>query len=389
MLNGATRGKRTAAYVGVALLMLALIVVTMLPAGQPAERPFDFESTAPLGLAGLRLWLQELGFAVKDIGRERFVTPPDADLILVFPGQARFQKAEAQALRSWVEQGGTLALVAVDDPALEAVFGGAQGQFSFSQALTQTQPLLPDLAGEMTGLEGGRTLDLSDTEDYVAAMGFDGDATLAVRKMGRGQVWRLSAYHLLTNEQLAEEHHAAIVIALLRGLAPGGAVYFDAYHLFGPEVAAPIKTLQDWLYRTPLGWATFFALVTLAAFWVMQGRRLGPALPTIHESRRREAAEYVQAMANLQRRAHVQPMVAQHHKRRIKVGLGRPLRMEADLPDDDFVNRLAAAYPHAGEARLAQLRRVLTTLDRPTDEASLIKAAAEGDELVKSWGRGL
>jgi hypothetical protein len=387
-VNRAANGQRTriVAYAAIGLLTAALIFATVLPASQPAERPFDFDSAAPSGLAGLRLWLQELGFAVKDIRGQRFIVPPDADLILVFPGQTRFEKTETEALRSWVEKGGTLALVAVDDPNLGEAFGGAEGEFSLDDDLTQPQPLLPDLPGEMADLGGGRTLDLADAEEYALALQFDDDATLAVRKMGRGQVWRLSGYHLLTNGNLREENHAAAVIALLRATPQGGAVYFDAYHLFGPEVAASIETLQDWLYRTPLGWATVFGLLTLAVFWVMQGRRLGPALPTIHEVRRREAAEYVQAMANLQRRANVRPMVATHHKRRIKLSLGRPLHLSADLSDGEFVNRLAEAYPHMAADQLSRLRHILATLDRPADEHALIKAAAAGDDLLKAWG---
>jgi hypothetical protein len=148
-----------------------------------------------------------------------------------------------------------------------------------------------------------------------------------------------------------------------------------------------VQTLQEWLYYTPWGWALLFGLVVTAVVLLLQGRRLGPPLPAQAAVRRREAAEYVVAMANLSRRARHRDVIAQHHKRRLKRLVSRRTHIDAGLNDNDFVQQLAARTPHSPttgtEATAAQVRAALQGLDQATDERTLIEAVAAVDTLVK------
>jgi hypothetical protein len=138
-------------------------------------------------------------------------------------------------------------------------------------------------------------------------------------------------------------------------------IAFDTYHQFGvSRVGEQIATLQDWLYRTPAGWATFFAFVAVSLFLVLHGRRLGPSVVTKAERRKREAAEYVEAMASLSRHARLGQDVAHYQQQRLKRGLAR--RRPVD--------------PNAA-------REVLALLQRNPNEQQLVTLAAKVDVLLK------
>ena len=143
--------------------------------------------------------------------------------------------------------------------------------------------------------------------------------------------------------------------------------------------------MQDWLYRTAPGRALLFALVVAALFWLTQGRRLGPALTPQAEMRRREAAEFVRALASLKRRAHVRSEVAAHHSQRFRVALvrSRALLHSADAHEDDaaFMHRLRAesGWPAAD---LDQTELILHALRHAPNEEALVKAVAEADALL-------
>ncbi len=144
-----------------------------------------------------------------------------------------------------------------------------------------------------------------------------------------------------------------------------------------------ITSLQDWLYRTPVGWATLFGLGATLLYLFLQGWRLGPVLPARNEVRRREAAEYVQAMACAPPpRPARRDAVAQHHKRRLKLNVGRTLHINPTLPDREFVQRLQEndATSHAPQA--ATINRLLHNLDLDPNEGALVRMVAEIDQII-------
>ena len=99
---------------GVVLLVALLLAVSAVGNRPRDPLPFDPDSTADSGLAALTLWLGELGYDVQRTGPMQFTLPPGPGLVFVYPNQLTYTAAEAAALRTWVEAGGTLVLVGPD-----------------------------------------------------------------------------------------------------------------------------------------------------------------------------------------------------------------------------------------------------------------------------------
>jgi hypothetical protein len=212
----------------------------------------------------------------------------------------------------------------------------------------------------------------------------DGQVTAAVQQVGDGVIWHLTPGNAFINHGLAAENQGHLLPPLLRRVPPGGVIAFDTYHQFGvSRVGEQIATLQDWLYRTPAGWATFFAFVAVSLFLVLHGRRLGPSVVTKAERRKREAAEYVEAMASLSRHARLGQDVAHYQQQRLKRGLARRRPVDPNLPDRDFLERLAYTEPALTAEELVAAREVLALLQRNPNEQQLVTLAAKVDVLLK------
>lgn len=380
--------RRTLSLALLIALILALLLVSALVGAPGAPLPFDLDSTHPTGLRGLRLWLEEMGYPVQRNDGLTFQIPEQASLFFVYPNQLTYTEAEAAQLRQWVADGHTLVLVGPDatDAALEKAFGvGAQAAEPMQVQQEQAQPLLPDGPAASTADVGqAAALDLHGAGAAVPVLRTSSDTPVAaVQQVERGWVWHLAPGTAFSNGGLANGGQGSLLVAILRTVPSRGRAVFDTFHQFGVSRAGDtISTLQEWLYRTPTGWATGFALLTLGLFLVLQGRRLGPALPGGREVRRREAAEFVHAMANLTRRAHRTDDVALHQRERLKRGLAQRRAVSADLPDDQFLARLAETAPPLSAEQQAHIAAVLRGLSACGDERTLVKLAAQVDDLL-------
>jgi hypothetical protein len=364
------------------------------PQQEAPTRPYDLNSAAPSGLLALRLWLESLGYLVDTTGDSDFWVPGNADLFFVYPNQgAIYTESEARQLSRWVARGHTLVIVGptADDVNLFLTFGvrPLTPALSGSDPPRQQQPLLPDAPAVLERTRPGPALNLGRTAGVVPVLATaDGNVTAAVERRGDGTVWYLSPRHALINEDLAERGQGVILPALLRTVPAGGKVYFDTYHLFGPKPDANreperLRSLQDWLWGTPTGWAVLFTAAAVLVYLLLAGRRLGPALPAEAGTRRREAAEFVQAMAALHRRARQPGMVGRYHRRRLKAGLGHTFHLSPDLSDGEFLRRLTEAGANLSPDRLAAIARLLEGLSGEPDEARLVWLVAEVDEVLE------
>lgn len=375
-------------------LLVVLVAFILLQGEEQAPTPFDPASTAPTGLHALWLWLEAMGYTVERNDGTTFAIPPESALLFVYPNQQIYSEDEAEQVRQWVNDGGTLVLVnhTLAENALRSRFPveyGATITALFTD-VDQQQPLFPDLAEPIALTDNAPILDLNNAPTAISVLATsEGQTTLALQPLGDGVIWHLSLYHSLVNEQLRDPNQATIVPALLRHVPPGGRIVFDTYHLFGPNVTATleIRSLQDWLYGTALGWATLFVAVVTLLFLALQGLRLGPPLPTREELRRREAAEFVTAMANLLRRGQQRAFVAAHHKRRLKRALGRALNLSPDLADESFLQHVQQVDDRLSAEEKQQLATIFQTLTGKTDEQTLIKTVSQVDPLLARYQR--
>ena len=372
------------------ILLFALFTIIVLLQAVPDEpRPYDLDSADEYGLLALRLWLEEMGYEVKRTGQTAFDLKSNPDLIFVYPNLEPYGEREAQHLYNWVTAGGTLVIIGPDsfDGALIERFNIYDSRVDgFGIEVAQAQPLLPDDqpgSYEMTPLSA---VGLDEAPRAVALLSAgDGQATAAIQPFDQGIVWHLSYEHDLTNGKLQDEDLINLVPPLLRDVPTGGTVLFDTYHLYGPiaQAETQISSVREWLYGTYFGWATLFGIVTCFGYLILQGRRLGPPLPMVTAQRPREAAEYVEAMALLHRRARQRTAVVDYQKQRFKIGLGRALHIRSDLDDTMFIQQLQWSNTYIDETIQQQIIDILNALRGDPNETTLVQTAAEIDRLLK------
>lgn len=371
------------------ILLFAVLVATLVTVQtrERPTRPYDPNSRAGSGLLALRWWLEEEGYDVRTTGQRQFRLDNETDLLFVHPGARPFSAADTRELLRWVDAGGTLVLVGThnDDRELAAAVG-LRAEITPTQRLRsarQVLPLLPEAPAAITNTVAPDPLSFEPGSAAIPVLEADARPTLGVAAIGAGTVWYLSGDYGLTNQDLRTTGQSFILPALLRTVPAGGRIVFDTYHLVDATSGLEFTSVQDWLYRTPTGWALLFGAVVLFGTLVWQGRRLGPALAPVAENRRREAAEFVTAMANLQRRAHQRAMVAAHHHQRLKTALGARYQVVPDLPDDEFVRALATSHRAPPPDTLTALHEVLTGLRGSPNEATLVRLVARGDEMLQ------
>lgn len=396
----------------IALILASVIVVmAMLSLPQTVE-PYDPNDTNSTGLRALVLWLEELGYPVT-IGVPSTGLPAGPGLFLIHPtsfGEPDFMSdAEIAATYEWVQNGGTLVLVGPVDrrTSLAQRFGVDQVENlnGFISAVHQIQPLLPDLPGVWESFFATRSLAFLEERAVVPLLAQSGgDPVVALQFIGNGMVWHLTEEFALTNLNLHDERIASLLPAILRTVPDAAPVIFSTAHLAQDDAngEGTLNTLQDWLYTTPFGQGLLVIMVSIFVFLLLQGRRLGPPLPGPTASRPREAAEYVTALAGLQRRMRQPDLVADHHRQRLKSTIGRMALVPADLPDSEWLNQLQRAefLSPALQTEVTELLRALAEIsrtatqksnsrakNRDTVEADLIRLVQATDALLASLPR--
>jgi hypothetical protein len=350
-------------------LILATVLVVMAVLSLPRTvEPYDPEDSSSTGLRALVLWLEELGYPVT-IGVPSTGLLSDRGLLFIHPtsfGEPEYiSDADVTATYEWVRNGGTLVLVGPTDrrTSLAQRFGVDQVKNlrDFISTVHQVQPLLPDLPGVWESFFATRSLTFLEERAVVPLLAQNsGDPVVAVQFIGDGVVWHLTEEFALTNLNLRDERIASLLPAMLRTVPDAAPVIFSTHHLAqGTDAeASTINTLQDWLYSTPFGRGLLVIMVATFIFLLLQGRRLGPPLPAQTASRPREAAEYVTALAGLQRRIRQPQLVADHHRQRLKSTIGRLALVPADLPDGEWLAQLQRAE-FLSPALLAEVTELL------------------------------
>jgi hypothetical protein len=387
----------------ITFVLAAVLVVMAFLQNQPKTVvPYDPDDASSLGLRALVLWLKELDYAVT-INRYDSTPAAQVDLFWIHTSQSGFPdsytESEIADIYRWIEAGGTLVLVgpAVPYSPLSAAFGVQQIETvsGVVSDIRQVQPLLPDAPDDWSSFFGARSLEFAEDHPIVPVLAHsNGAPVVALQFIGDGVIWHLTEDFALTNLNLRDERVAALLPAILRTIPTGAQVAFSTQHL---GYSSPDEdrfggagTLQEWLYTTPFGQATLLLMVALFVFLLLQGRRLGPALPGPTATRPRVAAEYVTALAGLQRRTRHPRVVANHHRQRLKNAIGRMTQVPASLPDQQWVTELSRTDvlpPTLVNQIIDLLAGYAKIQDRTSDEADLIPLVQATDALLASLPR--
>lgn len=381
-------------------LILAAIIVTMAILQSQPQRveAYDPNDSGSNGLRALSLWLEELGYPVT-IGVPRARLPDGPGLLWIHPSNQNdpdyYSDTRVALTELWVRRGGTLVLIGPigSYTPLAQLFGVEQINNLTGTLLPirQVQPLLPDIPTEWDSFFTSHSLRNLDERAFVPLVAqVDGNPVVALQFIGKGVVWHLTEEFALTNSNLRDERIASLLPAMLRTVPAGAPVIFSTHHLAsynmdGGELGT-VSTLQDWLYTTPFGQGILLTIIVVFVYLLLQGRRLGPPLPALTATRPREAAEYVIALAGLQRRTRQPHIVADHHRHRLKNAVGRLAQVPADLPDAEWIAQLRRAEVLT-PTLLAQVEALLTGYAQANSEADLIRLLQSTDALLASLPR--
>lgn len=376
----------------VGALFALLIGFTLFSAMRRAELesqqstyiPYSSHSAQPNGTLALQSWLDAIGYQTARIENETFKVPDDARVLFIFPARVAYEEYEAQSVLRWVERGNTLivatsARLAGSDRLLRALRITTQ-PLTAVERVPLVQPLAsaPDDGGLLLKTSWGLQPDRADYVTYASA----GKMPVFVGwAQGRGRVYVTSSAFPFSNDGLRTDANATLARALLPATNTRPLVAFDEYHL---GFSSGRSSLQNLIYNTPWGWALLFSAVVIFAYLVINGQHFGRVEPLPIELARRSPAEYATSMAALFRRAGKRQMVMNHYRQQLKRSLGRPYRINASLPDAEFVAELARYRDVDRDALLKTLHGLAQpnsserALVRLADEAVRLRSKSDG-----------
>jgi hypothetical protein len=375
----------------IGLFAALILFIALGPGRQPqASDPAQAttHSSAPEGALALYNWTRDLGYDSRRLEYRAFALEErDAALIILNP-QEPINRAQSRAVLDWVAQGGTL--IFADDQS--AIFGASNallddlqfdtGVYSTTQLIAQAAPAQPALDQPPTGtaqVQTGRVL-LPHRNDYVTLVGVPDAPLVAGIKHGAGYIYLSATTYPFTNAGLRDPANAALALNMLRRAPAGGRVQFDEYHhgFFTPPSTTRI------LLGSPWGWAAAYAVLAIALYLILGGRRFGRPIPLQEELTRRSSAEYVESMADLFQRGGKRGYILKHYHSAFKRALARKDGINPQLDDAEFARELSRARDTDEPALLALLARLRSA---KASEAELVRAVSEADAMAEAFVR--
>jgi uncharacterized protein DUF4350 len=369
-------------YVGAALAVAALVIMTALMAPMPTTIPsLSIRSSEADGSMALHLWLEATGYPVRE------VTSLDDQLqglrlLFVLNPIVPYSDTDALLLGNWVRQGNIL-VIAGAPSTTNALYNAFAVQLTLipadSISLSSAAPtfLAPPYDSARVEAVFGISTERADAVPHL----FSHSAPVLVSLTeGRGTVWIVGAYRPFTNRGLHDTGNAALIANMLAGLPPASRIGFDeAAHGFGEERQ---QSLSEWLFGTVSGWGIVVGVVLTMGFLALRGQRFGRAEPLPEQGQRRELGEYIQAMAILFRRSGQRGEVVAHYEQQLRRRLSERYAIDPTLEWIEMVKAVAYHDPSVDEAAL---RALSIRLRQPNvNEHQLVEIALEVDRWLRS-----
>jgi hypothetical protein len=360
----------------IALGMLAVIATLVAPA--PPAPALSVRSTDADGTMALRLWLEQSGYAVREVLSNPIQTD-GLNVLFILDPFISYSSDEAATIREWVRRGNTL-IVAGEPLFLRELLEPYNASVSYLDHYVSTlAPASPTLL--LPAFERVRVDTYYGVEtrrpDVLVHLATEDVPVLVSFREGQGTVWVTSALRPFTNRGLSDPGSARLVLNLLARVPRTAVIGFDeARHGFG---TAP--SVSGWLFGTAAGWGLLLAVGLTMVFLALRGRRFGRAVPIPEERLRREPVEYIQAMANLFRRSGHRVEMLRHYRGQLRRRLSERYSVDPHLSDVELVKTVAFREPSIDEAALRGVLRRLS--DERGSEQDLVSAALDVDEWLR------
>ncbi|HLY29329.1 MAG TPA: DUF4350 domain-containing protein [Aggregatilineales bacterium] len=386
--SGATASRQSWANARLIVAVLAgllLVAILVVLTGAQSGPPLSIYSTDPDGAMALSLWLQKLGYSVREWIPDAVPQPADGMLFVLAP-LTSYSQSETAKIHQWVSDGHTLV---VAGESLEPINSLLQA-FNVSLAdlyldrknLAAAQPsflLHPPLA-TINVPEQALYQIRSSRRDEMTYVENGGHPVIVSFQEGKGRLWVVGLPYTLSNIGLQDESDASLVANLIHwlNLSPGQGILFDeSKHGFSPGAS-----FSAWLFTSAPGWGILLAIALTMAFLALRGRRFGRPVPLPQDRLRREPVEYIQAMANLFRRSRQRDEILAHYRTQFRRRLSEFYAVDPRLKDSEMV---AAIVSHDPGVDSAALQALFERLSRPAvSEAGLVGAAADMDAWLKA-----
>jgi hypothetical protein len=380
-------------------LLTLLVIVTIVAAVSQARQgegqlpPLASFSSAPGGARALRLWLEEIGYTVRDDVGETFAPPQDADVVLILEPTMPITDEEWETIDAWVKRGGALVLAGEGSWYWSSTSSAIRHYGLWLDYLTESNPVTltaqtPLLASPpLTGTANARPtayLQPGNNNDFVTHLAVGSQPVLISFVRGDGRVIICTAPFPFTNAGLKEKGNPELALNVVTAasrpsVSSRSAIWFDEWHHGVRPKSATAAGPEDWLRYTPSGHAMLYTAAVIFLALALTGRRFGRPVPLPKRTIRRTPLEYVTAIANLSRRAGHRQAVLRYHYQRLKRDLGKRYRLSPTLPDGEYAARLAEFNPNVDAVALRDLLARLRK--KKTNESEMIQLAAE----VAAW----
>lgn len=373
-------------FIVIGLFVALILFVVFGPGRQDQTGQSGLPTTHSTTAEGARAfydWARAMGYDAQRLEYRPFELTDEDDTLVILNPSRPIDRTQTRAILDWVEGGGTL-IFADDTSTLFGVSNALLDELKTDIAIYSTtttiqnawpaQPALDQPPTNMTTVRTERML-LIRSDDYVKLLGPLDAVVIAGMKRGRGYIYISAATYPFTNDGLNDQENAALALNMLRRTPAGGRILFDEYHhgFFTPPSAGSI------LFGNPWGWAAAYAVLSLALYLVLSGRRFGRPIPLVEEIARRSSAEYVENMADLFQRGKKRAYILRHYYTDFKRRLARPYGVNPQLDDHEFVRELSRYHTVNEQALLAMLARLRA---EELTESDLVRTVTDANELL-------
>ena len=361
---------------GVAVL---LVGVSLLSSSSNTRDEPGSTANGKSGTLALYTWMTELGFQTSRVEGDFDLHNIDT-LFIIEPTQT-LSADDRSKIDAFLNSGGDVVVadntgfitnhlvekygIAVGDPV-------ADGNAVPAIPLNSSNSVHSVPVTGASGVSGDRSVPL---------LSIDGVPVAAGRKVGDGRLFFVTSESPFDNDGLRRGDSAPFVLALVEH-ARGGRIGFDEFH-HGSSGSGQILGLgMDQIFVGPLGLATLIAIILVALYLVLKGRRLGAALPRRDPALVPTASDRLDALSQLVARAGDKGAIARDYVEELKGHVGSITGAPSSDSDAAFIAVLSAG-PVAETERLIARGRTLEN-SKPS-ERQLVAFAHDVVDLEQRW----